>query len=268
MARVRDVRHEPQMSDRWMMRHSTAPFFALCGLLPVRLSPFGADGVDSGLTLLGKQATFPNMKSDRPARSVDSAIRIRLETKGRGWCFTPNAFLDLGSRNAVWMALSRLCQKGVVRRLARGLYDYPREHPRIGMLSPDPDRIARALSDRDASRIQPSGAYAANMLGLSDQVPARIVFLTDGAPRHVRIGRQEIVLKNTTPRNMAAAGRISGTVIQALRHVGAGHIGRDQVAHLRRTLLQKDRNQLRRDRTYAPGWMHRIIDAVSEAPHA
>jgi hypothetical protein len=251
-----------------MPRHSAAPFLGWCMLLPAWLSPFGLDGGDSELTLLGKQVTFPNMKSDRPALSVDSAIRIRLEKKGRGWCFTPTAFLDLGSRNAVWMALSRLCQKGVVRRLARGLYDYPRQHPRIGMLSPDPDRIARALSERDASRIQPSGAYAANMLGLSDQVPARIVFLTDGAPRHVRIGRQEIVLKNTTPRNMATAGRISGTVIQALRHVGAGHIGRDQVAHLRRTLPQKDRDQLRRDRPYAPGWMHRVIADVVEGRHA
>ncbi len=150
----------------------------------------------------------------------------------------------------------------------RGWYDFPRQHSGIGRLSPDPDRIARALSERDASRIQPSGAYAANVLGLSEQVPARIVFLTDGAPRHVRVGRQEIVLKNTTPRNMATAGKISGTVIQALRHLGAQHVGRDQVAHLRRTLPRKSREQLGRDRMYAPGWMHRIIDDVAEVHHA
>lgn len=80
----------------------------------------------------------------------------------------------------------------------------------------------------------------------------------------MRIGRQEIVLKNTTTRNMATAGRISGTVIQALRHLGAGHIGERQIEHLRQTIPASDRVRLKRDRIYAPGWMHRIIDAIAE----
>ncbi len=74
-------------------------------------------------------------------------------------------------------ALHRLVKQGVLRRLARGLYDYPRSHPQLGMLTPSVDTIAQALAGRDRLRIQPSGAYAANLLHLSEQVPAKAVFL-------------------------------------------------------------------------------------------
>jgi hypothetical protein len=200
--------------------------------------------------------------------SIEKTISSRIEAKKRGACFTPKAFLDLGSPEAVRIALHRLRKRGYIRRLARGLYDFPKLHPTIGLLSPHPDEVAKALSERDASRLQPSGAYAANVLGLSEQVPARIVFLTDGPARHVTVSRQEIVLMNTTPRNMATAGRTSGTVIQALRHLGAKQINPHHIAHLRRILSANDRSQLKQDRIYAPGWMHHIIDSISEDPHA
>lgn len=200
--------------------------------------------------------------------SIEQGIITRIEARNRGSCFTPKAFLDLGSPEAVRITLHRLEKRGFIRRLARGIYDFPKQHPSIGLLSPHPDEVAKALSERDASRLQPSGSYAANVLGLSEQVPARIVFLTDGPARHIRIGRQEIILRNTTTRNMATAGRISGTVIQALRHIGARQVGAHHIAQLRRTLNAGDRARLRRDRIYAPGWMHSIIDAIAEDAHA
>jgi hypothetical protein len=76
------------------------------------------------------------------------------------------------------MALTRLCRKGVIRQLARGLYDFPIDHPSLGRIAPSADAVAKALAARDAVRLQPAGAYAANMLGLSDQVPTKVVFLT------------------------------------------------------------------------------------------
>jgi hypothetical protein len=200
-------------------------------------------------------------------QSIENRMLARIQGKSRGACFTPKAFLDLGGPEAVRIALHRLVKRGTIRRLTRGLYDYPKQHPTIGLLSPSPDEIAKALSLRDASRLQPSGAYAANLLGLSEQVPARIIFLTDGPARHVRIGRQEIILKNTTTRNMATSGRISGTVIQALRHLGAKQINDQHIEHLRQILHADDKTQLKRDRIYAPGWMHWIIDAIAEDSH-
>jgi hypothetical protein len=173
--------------------------------------------------------------------------------------FTPASFLDLGSRMAVGSALARHKRAGIVRQLARGLYDYPIEHPTLGLLAPPADSVARAIARRDAVRLQPAGAYAANVLGLSDQVPTRIVFLTDGPSRHVKLGRREIVLRRTTPRNMATAGRKSGTVIQALRYLGQRHTDDRVVTTLARQLSPIDRAQLLKDLRYAPAWIADLL---------
>jgi hypothetical protein len=157
------------------------------------------------------------------------------------------------------MALTRLCRKGIIRQLARGLYDYPIDHPSFGRIPPSADAVAKALAKRDAARLQPTGAYAANILGLSEQVPTRVVFLTDGPSRRVKFGQQEIVLKRTTPRNMATAGRKSGTIIQALRHIGQRNMNDQTLAIIKRQLTAEDRAQLLKDLRHAPGWVAEII---------
>ena len=178
--------------------------------------------------------------------------------------FVPGDFLDLGSREGVDFALHRLVNQGVVRRLARGLYDYPRSHPQLGVLSPSVDAIARALAGRDRIRIQPAGAYAANLLHLSEQVPAKAVFLTDGPSRRLKVGASEIVLKRTTPRAMAAAGRMSGLVIQGLKYLGRSHVTMERIAPLRKLLAESDRKRLKRDLPLAPAWMRPFLKAVAE----
>jgi hypothetical protein len=176
----------------------------------------------------------------------------------------PSDFLDIGSREAVDLALHRLARKGTIRRLARGVYDFPEEHPVLGPLSPPADVVARALAGRDRSRIQPAGAYAANALGLSEQVPAKAVFLTDGPSRTVKIGPTTIQLRRTTLRNMAAAGRLSGLIIQALRELGEEHVTPVRVEHLKRTLPADKRRELLKDLKLAPAWMHPIFRQLAE----
>jgi len=171
-------------------------------------------------------------------------------------------FLDLGSRMAVDQTLGRLTKSGTIRRLTRGLYDYPAKHPDFGDLPPNYDRVAQALVGRDNLKIQPSGAYAANLLGLTEQVPAKIVFFTDGPNRKVQIGKQTIVLKRTTPKNMATAGRISGLVIQALRYLKQGNIDLTVVAKLKRRLSDDDKNTLMNDIRYAPAWIGDIFRKI------
>lgn len=197
------------------------------------------------------------------AKSIDSQILQRVKASGRGWVFTPRDFLDLGSRDAVDKALSRHAQGGTIRKLARGLYDYPRQDPQLGPLSPSTDAIAQALQGRDAVRLQPSGAYAANLLGLSDQVPMKILFLTDGSPRRIQLGKLQIILKRTTPRNMATAGKISGLVIQALRHLGQRHANGQVSATLRQRLKPADKRQLLKDVRYAPAWIGRFMQQTA-----
>ena len=181
----------------------------------------------------------------------------------RGWVFTPRHFIRLGDPRAIGVALTHLTRKGAIRRLDRGLYDYPRQHPKLGLLSPSVDAIADALSDRDATRLQPSGAYAANLLGLSDQVPMRVLFLAAGKTRKVKIGKLEIILKRAMPRNLAAAGRTSGLVIQALRCLGQRHVDESVVAKLRDRLSPKDKAQLLQDLRFAPAWIAAIMRAVA-----
>jgi hypothetical protein len=194
--------------------------------------------------------------------SIDNKVISRIFAYGKGWVFTPAHFFDLGSRDAVASALKRYRQSGRIRQLARGLYDYPRTDSTLGVLSPSPDAVAKALAGRDAVRLQPSGAYAANLLGLSTQIPMKIVYLTDGRSRTVQIGKKQIDLKRTTPRNMATAGRISGLVIQALRHLGRQHVDDEVVARLDRKLNTDDRQMLLKDVRFAPAWIADIMRQI------
>jgi hypothetical protein len=192
-------------------------------------------------------------------QSIESQTLARIRGDGPGSVFVPSDFLDLGSRQAVDLALHRLARKGTIRRLARGVYDFPKEHPVLGLLWPAADAVARALAGRDRTRLQPAGAYAANLLGLSEQVPARAVFLTDGPSRTVRIGPTTIQLRRTTPRNMEAAGRLSGLLMQALRELGHEHVTPERRRHLKRTLPADRRRELLKDLRLAPAWMHPIF---------
>jgi len=199
----------------------------------------------------------------KQAQSIDYKVLNRIYGHRGGWVFTPAHFLDLGSRTAIAAALKRHKKAGVIRQLDRGLYDYPIDHPTLGRIAPSADAVARALARRDAVRLQPTGAYAANILGLSEQVPTRIEFLTDGPSRRVKFGQQEIVLKGTTPRNMATAGRKSGTIVQALRHIGQRHVNDRTLAILKRQLTKKDREQLLKDLRYAPVWIAEILRTLA-----
>jgi len=187
--------------------------------------------------------------------SVYEKVKRQVEKHGRGAVFVTREFLELGSRAAVDEAFFRLAKEGVIRRLGRGLYDYPRQHTLLGLVPADPDRVAAALARKTSGRIQNSGARAANALGLSTQVPARPIYLTDGRYRTVQVGEQTIELRHASPRVMAGAGRIEGTVIQALRHLGRDNIDAATIDQLRQALSARQKGALRREAHNAPGWL-------------
>lgn len=203
------------------------------------------------------------MAGTKQATSTDTLVLDRITGHGPGWVFTPTDFADLGTSQAVRHALMRNARAGKIRHLARGLYDLPRRHPKLGLLSPSPDAVAKALQSRDASRLQPTGAYAANLLGLSEQVPAKIVFLTDGRPRVVQIGKQRIMLMRRSSRAMATAGRPSGLVIAALESLGREAVDEHVVAKLRQALKTEALRTLAADARYAPAWVAIILRRLS-----
>lgn len=204
---------------------------------------------------------IPPRSNAEPGIEADITRRVRRSKPGT--VFTPALFASAGSRAAIDKALQRLVSRGELRRLSRGLYDKPRQDPLLGTLWPSVDAIVSALTGKDKLRLQPTGAYAANLLGLSDQVPARVEFLTDGTSRTVKAGPMQIVLKRTTPRQMAAAGRTSGLVIQALRSLGPEHVTPQRLSKLRRTIPAEQRRTLLDDLTLAPGWLQPTLRALA-----
>ncbi|HVG44221.1 MAG TPA: DUF6088 family protein [Longimicrobium sp.] len=187
-------------------------------------------------------------------QSTVSKIIGRVRGKGRGSVWSPADFLDLGSRDSVDQSLSRLVRRGHLRRIARGVYAYPVLSARLGALTPPPDDIAAALAKAKGGRVQVSGARAANDLGLSTQVPAQAVYLTDGPSRTVKVGRQVIRLKHVTSTQMAGAGTKAGMVIQALRYLGRG-LDPAVLRRLAPQLSAHDRRTLRKTASAAPGWV-------------
>ena len=184
--------------------------------------------------------------------------------------FAPIQFLDLGSRAAIDQALSRLCRAGRIERAGRGLYHLPRIHALLGKLVASTDEVVKAIARRDGLRLQEGGAHAANAMRLSEQVPARIIYDTDGPSRKVRLGAKRVIeFKHRSMRKMATAGRVTGMVISALANVGKAHITPKRLAPLRRELKPEHKRQLLADLPLAPTWMHRhlrYIAAENETP--
>ncbi len=195
-------------------------------------------------------------------QTIVNKVINRIYGNGRGWVFTRYNFLDLGTRASVAKALANLTDRGIIRRLANGLYDYPEKHPKLGLIPSNDYAIGRALAKKDNLKIQPSGAYAANLLGLSEQVPAKIIFLTDGANRTIKIGQKTIIFKTTTPKNMATAGRISGSVIQALKYIGKDHVDKKIIDKIKKRINNDDRKILLKDKRYAPIWIAEIFEIL------
>jgi len=195
--------------------------------------------------------------------SVDSQVLRRIRSHGRGFTFTPRDFKDIGTPTAVSLALMRSTQNGTIQKISRGLYQYPIKDPDLGIIPPAADVIANVLKERDQIRLQESGAHAANLLGLSEQVPVRAVYLTDSRSRKIQIGNRKIVLQKKAPRFMATAGRTSGTVISALQWLGRNNVDGRTVQILRNRLSEKQKREMMKDIRYAPSWIASIMRKVS-----
>ncbi|NEK32983.1 DUF6088 family protein [Rhizobium leguminosarum] len=191
----------------------------------------------------------------------------RVRASGRGSVFTPSDFLAVAVRSSVDQALSRLVKGGQLRRLARGLYDYPKLHPKLGPLSPAPDDVAQALARETGSRVQIAGARAANALGLSTQVPAQSTYLTDGPSRRVVLGKRVVDLRHASPKHLIAPGSPAGTVVQALRHLGPVRAA-DVVQIAARRLSANDKKTLASTAIQAPAWMRPTLVSIANAAAA
>lgn len=131
-------------------------------------------------------------------QGVEYKIEKTIKSKPRGSLIFPGDFSERGSAESVRKALQTLKDKGVIRSVTQGIYVRPKISEYIGEVMPSAEEVAQAIAKRDKMRIVPTGSYALHALGLSTQIPLKLVFLTDGAARTIKVGKRTIKLKKTT----------------------------------------------------------------------
>ncbi|MGD0548802.1 MAG: DUF6088 family protein [Terracidiphilus sp.] len=189
----------------------------------------------------------------------------RIKRLGDGKAFSAKDFMNIASRGTIDMTLSGLTRDGTIRRIRRGLYDMPKINSSLGgKLTPDIDEAARAIARRQRWKIVPEGAWAANLLGLSTQVPAKIIYLTDGPNNEVPIGRRSIHFKHARPKAMAGPEGKIALVVQALRHLGKDGVGPREIETLRARLSPVEMRKLVKDTRFGVDWIYQVANTIAE----
>ncbi|MEN8177168.1 MAG: DUF6088 family protein [Pseudomonadota bacterium] len=196
-------------------------------------------------------------------QSVENKIISRIYGRGRGWAFTKTDFVaEFGEAN-IHQALSSLTKADKIRRVCRGVYDYPRYSELLGRkLSPYLDQVAHALARKFNWRIQPSGDTALNLLGLSTQVPGRWVYLSDGPGREYKVGEHSLVFKKSALKDVGFKYRESGLVVQALKALGREHVDGKVIEGIRRQMESKSCERILRDTRSVTGWIYETIKRI------
>ena len=197
--------------------------------------------------------------------SVEKQVDKAISNHKRGKIFFPSNFTKFGSSTAVRQALNRLEDKGILIRLAKGIYLYPKKHELLGVLQPTIEEIAIAISKRDKARIIPTGINALNKLGLSTQVPMNMVYLTDGTPRTIRVNNRTIKFKIASPKLLSAKNETNVLIIQALRELGKENMDSKVLDKIKKILKKVDLNDIKYDIKLAPVWISEIIENLIES---
>jgi hypothetical protein len=195
---------------------------------------------------------------------VENRIAEALKTLQKGSVLFVDDFLDYGNHESVKKALLRLKEKEILVRLAHGIYLYPKVDKELGVLFPSTEEIAKAIARRDKARIVPTGVQALNKLGLSTQVPMKVVYLTDGAARTVKVGKRTITFNKTSPKNLLAIGEISSLAIQALKTIGQNQIDEKTIEKIQSTLKNEKKENITNDAKLSPAWVSKILMQIIE----
>jgi hypothetical protein len=194
------------------------------------------------------------------SHSVGNAILRRIQAS-RGSVWSAKDLLDLGTRSAVDQALRRLVRDGKLRKVARGLYDYPRSSKLVGTRAPVADNVAKAAARSKGAKVRLTGAAAANALGLTLQVPVRATYITDGPSQQINLNGRRVVLKRVSPKRLAISPA-AGTVVEALRYLGRDGVKLLKESDIRRiawALDARDTHQLKKALRTVPDWMYSTV---------
>ena len=196
------------------------------------------------------------------SQSVSNQIFEYIKKKRRGKIFFADDFKHFGTAENVRFVLFSLCKKNILTRLATGIYYYPKIDKKfgLGVLYPTFDEVAKEIAKRDKARIVPTGVYALNRLGLSTQVPANYVFLTDGSPRRIKIGTKKgILFKHTAPRNLAFKSDLAMLITFALKEIKKDRVTPEHLERLKYVLQQAPKEEILQDVKLMPAWIKNLI---------
>ena len=183
---------------------------------------------------------------------VHKEIEKKLVKGKGGQLFFLSDFRGLGSEAAIRKSLSRLSQSGKIKRIAQGIYWVPKTDPVLGEIMPSLESVAETMAKKEHIHIKPVGAFALHKLGLTTQVPMKLVYLTDGPARIIRIGKNTIRFKPTTPKKLALEGKLSSLIIQALEELGTENLEPNIKQRIKELLFKEDRKKLLKDIKIAP----------------
>ena len=190
-------------------------------------------------------------------------IKNKIKNSRRGKLFFPDDFAALGTPDAIRLALGKLHKSGLIMRVAHGIYYYPKKDMKYGNtpIPPTIDEIAYGIAKRDKIRIVPTGSYALNTLGLSTQVQANAVFITDGAPRRIAVGKgRGILFKHTSEaRSLAYKSRLLMLIVSALREIGEGKTTSQQLEIIKSHLSNITQKELNTDIQLMPLWVRKLL---------
>jgi hypothetical protein len=199
-------------------------------------------------------------------QTIEDKIVSRIYGRGRGWAFGANDFSAEFGRSTIDWALSRLVASGTIRRVCRGVYDYPKFSALLQQeLSPDFDQVAQAFARKFNWRIQPAGDAALNLLGISTQVPGRLVYLSDGPNRQYDIGLYTLEFKKSALKDVGFKYRESGLIVHALKALGRERVDDAVIAAIRKQLDDTACKRVLKDTVTATGWVYETIKRICGA---
>jgi len=198
--------------------------------------------------------------------SAVQKVLKRVRGKGKGWVFTPKDLLDIDNRSNIDTLLQYLTDKGSIQRLDRGIYYYPKTHPKLGTLSPDPLQIAQAIARQKGDVAFPDGAKALNMLGLSTQVPAKNLYYTNFTDKTVTVGTQTITLTPSQIKTKRVNPTLDYLILQALRALGDSNITSDVIQKCAEMASDKDKKRLQKQMPSLKGtWLTDAVRRIVQA---
>ena len=201
-----------------------------------------------------------NIKS----KSIGNQLITAIHRQKPGKLFFSNDFMHIGSAEAVNMAFSRLAKAKELERLGKGIYLYPKQDPELGTLYPSLETVAEAIAEKEKVKIKPTGASALNKLGLSTQVPMKVIYLTDGSPRKIKVGNGTITFKRVPPKKLAAKGQLTFLAIQALLEMGKPAVNDAVIKRLTEVLKKEGSETILKDAKLAPGWIASIFYSIAK----